>query len=61
MVTDPSQGFVRVGDLTEEMIASADRAARTQAAHEGWLREYDREYRSRIARLDRDTRRGLGR
>jgi hypothetical protein len=54
-------GWVRVRDLTDEVIQQMDRAQRAEAAREGWLPEYDREYRLRMRRLDQDRKLSIDR
>jgi hypothetical protein len=46
--------WVRVGDLTDQMIQGITSAQRAEAARFGELAEFDREYRARMRRLRRD-------
>jgi hypothetical protein len=49
-------GWVRIGDLTDDMIRAIESAQRREAAAEGRLTEWDREYRRRMRRMEREER-----
>lgn len=53
--------WVMAGDVTDEMIEYADRSQRRQAAFEWRLTEWNRDYRERQRRMERDGKRYRGR
>lgn len=47
-------GWIRFGDLTDEIARNITNAQRAEAARSGELMRWDRDYRSRMQRLRRE-------